>query len=72
MRAGPGLGRIGAGVRSRRSSGATLSTRTFTAGKDARRLAMRLTSGRYRFDVRAVNAVGAGAWSARSNKVAAR
>ena len=44
----------------------------FTAGKDTRRLAMRLASGRYRFDVRAVNAIGAGAWSARSNKVVAR
>ena len=54
------------------SSGATLSTRTFEADKDARRLAMRLTVGRYRFHVRAVNTIGAGAWSARSNKVVAR
>jgi len=54
------------------SAGATLSRRTFTAGKDARRLAMRLSAGRYRFEVRAVNAIGAGAWSARSNRVVAR
>ena len=54
------------------SVGATLSRRTFTAGKDARRLAMRLSAGRYRFEVRAVNAIGAGAWSARSNRVVAR
>ncbi|MET1060463.1 MAG: fibronectin type III domain-containing protein, partial [Nocardioides sp.] len=54
------------------SSGATLSRKTFTAAKDARRLTMRLKAGRYRFEVRAVNAVGAGAWSARSNKVVAR
>ena len=54
------------------SSGATLSTRVFTAGKDTRRLVMRLASGRYRFDVRAVNGIGVGAWSARSNKVVAR
>jgi hypothetical protein len=54
------------------SSGAILSRKSFTAGKDARRLAMRLAAGRYRFEVRAVNAIGAGDWSARSNKVVAR
>ena len=54
------------------SSGATLSTRSFSAGRDARRLVMRLKAGRYRFEVRAVNAIGAGAWSSRSNKVTAR
>ena len=33
---------------------------------------MKLKAGRYRFEVRAVNAIGAGAWSSRSNKVTAR
>ena len=53
-------------------AGTTLSTRSFRAGKDARRLVMRLQAGRYRFEVRALNAMGAGPWSARSNKVVAR
>ena len=55
-----------------RPSGATLSRRKFTAGAGVRRLAMRLPAGRYRFEVRALNAVGAGPWSARSAKVVAR
>ena len=53
-------------------SGATLSTTVVRAAKDARRLVVRLRAGRYRFEVRALNAQGAGAWSPRSNKVLAR
>ncbi len=53
-------------------SGATLSTTVVRAAKDARRLVVRLRAGRYRFEVRALNAQGAGPWSPRSNKVLAR
>ncbi|HEX2176841.1 MAG TPA: chitobiase/beta-hexosaminidase C-terminal domain-containing protein [Nocardioidaceae bacterium] len=38
----------------------------------ARSVEMRLSAGRYRFQVRAINALGAGPWSARSNAVRAR
>ena len=69
-----GAGITGYKVLARRVSaaGATLSTRSFRAGKDARRLVMRLQVGRYRFQVRALNTKGAGPWSPRSNKVIAR
>ena len=42
------------------------------AGSGARRLKMTLPAGKYRFQVRATSAAGDGAWSAPSNKVAAR
>ncbi|HEX2176838.1 MAG TPA: chitobiase/beta-hexosaminidase C-terminal domain-containing protein [Nocardioidaceae bacterium] len=52
----------------------TVASRTQSAllRPGRRALAMRLTSGRYRFQVRAVNALGNGRWSARSNVVRAR
>jgi hypothetical protein len=54
------------------STGAVLSRTTKTVGASARRLAMTLRAGKYRFQVVAVNAVGASPASARSNLVTAR
>ena len=52
--------------------GAVLSTKRVTRPASARQLGMTLRAGKYRFTVQAVNAVGNGVQSARSNKVTAR
>jgi hypothetical protein len=54
------------------SSGTVLSRTTKTVGPTVRRTAVLLRSGRYRFQVVAINAVGASPLSARSNRVTAR
>jgi hypothetical protein len=53
-------------------NGSVISRVTRTAGAGARKLAMTLKAGRYRFVVAAVNAKGTSTPSARSNAVAAR
>ena len=52
--------------------GAVLSTKKVTRPASARKLQVTLRAGKYRFTVQAVNAVGSGVQSARSNKVSAR
>ena len=52
--------------------GAVLSTKRVIRPASARQLRMNLRAGKYRFTVQAVNAVGGGVQSARSNKVRAR
>ncbi len=52
--------------------GAVLSTKRVTRPASARQLKMTLRAGKYRFTVQAVNAIGNGSQSARSNKVSAR
>ncbi len=54
------------------SSGAVLSKTTKKVGPSARALTMTLKKGKYRFQVVAINAVGASKASARSNLVTAR
>ena len=52
--------------------GAVLSTKKVTRPASARKLQVTLRAGKYRFTLQAVNAVGSGVQSARSNKVSAR
>jgi hypothetical protein len=66
---------VGFQVRALRMSarGKVLDTRlSKRVGANSRSLAMTLRRGTYRFQVRAVNAAGSSAWSARSNPVRAR
>jgi hypothetical protein len=66
---------VGFQVRALRMSarGKVLDTRLAkVVGANSRSLAMTLRRGTYRFQVRAVNAAGSSAWSARSNQVRAR
>jgi hypothetical protein len=54
------------------ASGGVVAITTSNQSAGTRRLTMTLPAGNYRFTVQAVNAVGAGALSARSNQVVAR
>jgi predicted phage tail protein len=54
------------------AAGVLQSTTVFTAGANVRTLQMTLAAGTYRFQVRAVNAIGVSGLSARSNLVTAR
>ena len=54
------------------SNGAVVRRATRSAGPSATSLVMRVTAGRYKFRVRAVNAVGRSPWSTYSNRVTAR
>ncbi|MBD8870629.1 fibronectin type III domain-containing protein [Nocardioides donggukensis] len=54
------------------SSGDVVGRKTVTVDPDRRKKVVKLAPGRYVFRVRAVNAVGAGPWSPKSNRVRAR